>query len=531
MDKWVILEIQPTADISTIKKAYAKQLRLHHPEDDPKGYQQLREAYDQALQYAKHQAKTVVKEESYETRKADVELKESKLELSREADITLIGKKFEVTRDEVDNKPNEYKLLEKQESKDNTTNTEKYDDNRNVDGNIPNDGYDNKKSFELDYNDKSIDKTSLKDGIDERIRKEQLIHDFLRKVEQLYFNFFDRIEIKNWEQLLNDEVMWQLDTKEYLNKRIMDYLSRNPYLSRPVWRYLNKIFQWDEQEDFLKKYYPEQFLKYLFLQLNEESIVPRFRHFNKYESIHYEEYLRFREQAYIALVEHQYQKAEQFIMKAFHLYSNDPDLYCLKGEYYYKTGKPERGKSEFNTASRLKPEDFYIIYYHAKVLYEIGFYKDAFDLCKSACHDHKDIHELNILRGECYYQLGKWRQASRLFIDNVRSNPLDSQSRKNLKKIQSNIRKFLIHHPLNLFQRYYYYLINRGLGEKNGMKGFKITYTHIGALLLTIIKLIMMVILILILIAFTIVSGGIALYVLIKIYQYIKNANERERIV
>jgi tetratricopeptide (TPR) repeat protein len=50
---WDILEIHPTNDISIIKKAYAQKLKLYHPEDDPVGYQKLREAYDQAAKMAK----------------------------------------------------------------------------------------------------------------------------------------------------------------------------------------------------------------------------------------------------------------------------------------------------------------------------------------------------------------------------------------------------------------------------------------------------------------------------------------------
>ncbi|WP_046176178.1 tetratricopeptide repeat protein [Domibacillus indicus] len=46
MTYWDILGIEPVDDPSTVKKAYAKKLKLHHPEDDPEGYQRLREAYD-----------------------------------------------------------------------------------------------------------------------------------------------------------------------------------------------------------------------------------------------------------------------------------------------------------------------------------------------------------------------------------------------------------------------------------------------------------------------------------------------------
>ena len=68
MNPWKNLKIKPTADESVIKKAYAAELRKHHPEDDPEGYQTLREAYDFALKYAK----SVKTEELDETDDEDI---------------------------------------------------------------------------------------------------------------------------------------------------------------------------------------------------------------------------------------------------------------------------------------------------------------------------------------------------------------------------------------------------------------------------------------------------------------------------
>ncbi|HOJ78322.1 MAG TPA: J domain-containing protein [Bacillota bacterium] len=49
MNCWHILGIEPTVDLKTIKKAYALKLRIHHPEDDPEGFNRLRSAYEAAL--------------------------------------------------------------------------------------------------------------------------------------------------------------------------------------------------------------------------------------------------------------------------------------------------------------------------------------------------------------------------------------------------------------------------------------------------------------------------------------------------
>lgn len=56
MNYWDVLGIGPEADAAEIKRAYASTLKDHHPEDDPEGFQRVRQAYEHALRYAKHAA-------------------------------------------------------------------------------------------------------------------------------------------------------------------------------------------------------------------------------------------------------------------------------------------------------------------------------------------------------------------------------------------------------------------------------------------------------------------------------------------
>ena len=48
---WTILGLEPTKDVSAIKRAYAEKARTCHPEEDPEGFLRLRQAYQAALAY------------------------------------------------------------------------------------------------------------------------------------------------------------------------------------------------------------------------------------------------------------------------------------------------------------------------------------------------------------------------------------------------------------------------------------------------------------------------------------------------
>lgn len=49
---WTVLGLEPTQDVSAIKRAYAQKSRECYPEEDPQGFLQLRKAYQAALDYA-----------------------------------------------------------------------------------------------------------------------------------------------------------------------------------------------------------------------------------------------------------------------------------------------------------------------------------------------------------------------------------------------------------------------------------------------------------------------------------------------
>lgn len=60
MNCWEFLGLSPDSDARTIKRQYASMLKQYRPDEDPQGFQRLREAYEQALDWRSDDAFTII---------------------------------------------------------------------------------------------------------------------------------------------------------------------------------------------------------------------------------------------------------------------------------------------------------------------------------------------------------------------------------------------------------------------------------------------------------------------------------------
>ncbi len=71
MNIWDILQIEPTIDKKTIRRAYAARSRVVHPEENPEEFRTLYEAYQEALKYAQWRERSVNPPEEPESEKPE----------------------------------------------------------------------------------------------------------------------------------------------------------------------------------------------------------------------------------------------------------------------------------------------------------------------------------------------------------------------------------------------------------------------------------------------------------------------------
>lgn len=307
MTIWERLGIEQTSDIKAIKKAYAKQLKVYHPEDDPAGYQALREAFDRALSIAKHT-------------------------------------KFE--------EPDDYS------EDDNEKHREDYGENY---------GYlqidiEPDEEMEVISAPQRLPLLNLDDP-DSITSKYTTISDFIAGAIELYDHFPSRISPEAWTELLNSNILWNLEAKKQIGEQLRLVLKNRKYIPMEIWSILDNFFGWEDQ---IQEQFQTSALRYKFLLQAEDIDIEQFLEkrdkgreaLSKNELMDAENYLK---QAYSLFPDDpdlmrllgicyfrkmEYETAMSYFIRLTRLVPEEIDSYLYKAQIWYHTGHFHKGIEE-----------------------------------------------------------------------------------------------------------------------------------------------------------------------------------------
>ncbi|GLY10830.1 J domain-containing protein [Pseudobacillus badius] len=375
MTAWDILEIEPTEELSAIKKAYARKLKVHHPEEDPAGYQRLREAYDWAVKYQK----TAVKRASVPV-EAGVRAEE--------------GNGWAASYDEAE----EYDIG----GNDQAEAAVEMDNHAEADVHIP-----------------TPPPVDWRDYQDPFRRNEKLIDEFMNRVEELYENFAERIDIEAWTALLDSDVIWNFELKREASERLLAFLEDYPFLPKSIWQLLDSNFQWsqeafDEDHPFWD-YASDRFSEYFQHQVKPYYPGLSYSFLLRAKNIDFDAYLYCRECALQHLIVNEMEQAEEWLHKAEAIFTGDPELLRLKGSVYLHTGRLERASEALGQATQINPDDIEARMMLAYTLYESKQLPEAIQQCKIILDAKPDHIDTLSIYGKSLFEQNQLAESRNIF--------------------------------------------------------------------------------------------------------------------
>lgn len=385
MTHWEILGIEPVDDLPSLKKAYAKKLKVHHPEEDPEGYQRLREAYDALTRELKRGTNPFITKPAYPV---PAELNEAPVKVhtyeEEHAKAPLVADTYE-----------EKAPVEMYE--DEKTHAEMYP-------------YEEESEAEAHAEIYPYEQT-------EETEEENTVEVLLQQAEQLYGEPAYRIQPGKWIDLLNAPSLWDLTVKKEFGLELFDFLMHHPFLPNDVWKLLEENFQWRE-------HYPE------FL-LEEDEERTRFwsyyqKHLGFYPDLSFEEiaceeqveadaFLQKRERSLDAFLDSRLHEAKELAEEAELLFAQDPDLLRLQGEIHFRLREFNKAASFYSRYLDLKPEDREALLALARMEYEQKNWKQASVLCAKLADSFPQDADVLSLKAKCLLKEKKAGEAFSVF--------------------------------------------------------------------------------------------------------------------
>ena len=317
MNSWSILGIEETDNISIIKKAYAQKLKENHPEDNPTGFQNLKEAYDFATIYAKSMQKRA----------------QSSISNFDEKDSLVYS-----IKDNTDLYENHFSSIEL------TTNQNNYN---------PEDIFDSNEI--LDFPEMA---PPFNWNTENTIFMEQLDH--------IYSDYLQRINLENWTSLLNHDALWNIENRPNLELRLLRYLSSHYYLPQEVWILLDTTFNLIERKEELEAEYGIPFVNH-YIKILKQSFQLNYLFIPREKEFDYDKYLELKEIINDRILIKDSRDAEIYLNKAKELCQTDSDLIRMEAIINFLIRKYEHALILLNQALSLNKNDLESLYYRASI--------------------------------------------------------------------------------------------------------------------------------------------------------------------
>ncbi|OWA37229.1 hypothetical protein B9G55_03935 [Saccharibacillus sp. O16] len=448
MSVWEILGLAPTADARAIKRAYAGLLKKVHPEDDPEGFQRLREAYGEALELAKtlkaedtsvsNPGERLDSGASSEAAPGTVEQQGTEQQGSwqeqAESAAGMPSERGELPSWGEANRRMRHRRAESSDSQGSVDTAG---------------GSSDAASRSTDSNHIDSNRVNSEAAKGKAVSRGAEMAQWMYQLRELYADYARRTQLEAWEQLLGQEQLRNLGFRQSIQSEVLFFLAEHPHLPQEVWQLLDRTFDWTGDELGLARRVPPEFAAFVLGSIRQAAAL-RFGYLPVHSGFDQDEFLSLRSTGAGLLRSGELREAVEQFDRAYEYFSRDPDLLRLRAAALHLLGEDWRAEEDWKLLVAHFPGERDALVHLADRMLETERASEALRLFQYALDLQPNDPQVLLGLARCYRELERYAEAQQICDLALLLEPSDIELRIRLLDLQS----LQVQHLLDLLKRY-----------------------------------------------------------------------------
>lgn len=272
---------------------------------------------------------------------------------------------------------------------------------------------------------------------DEKEKRLSLVEDFIFRCEQLYNDFYRRIDEQEWESLFSEDICISLESGEEVRQRFLVFLMEHFRLPAAVWKKIDRTFSITGNRKELLELFPEPYVDFL-LQVVRYNGALNYELFEGEVSQDIDDYIehyhKLRQYADLGMQKEAWQEYELMEEKytIYHPYTKLEKARLLYSEK--EEVKQEEGGTIFRQLAEKYPQEERIVCCYGRYCQEKNQWDGMIELYDKVLEAHPQSFLARTGRMEAVLQEGRYREAREAILDLLEESPVDERLVADLNK-------------------------------------------------------------------------------------------------
>lgn len=261
---------------------------------------------------------------------------------------------------------------------------------------------------------------------------------WLEKVSELYGSFYDRIDVRQWQRLLSDNVCVGLESAEQAREQLLKFFMDHIKLPNDIWKAVDETFDIVRDRQELYETFPKDYIEYIIRLIKYENFLD----YHLFEGNDFADYDSFMDTYFDlrqAVNEKKWEQAQKLYEKLAEDEIYHPYIDVDRAIIARETGHTDQARELLRPVAQKYPDSFYIGNTYGELCMDAGDFAAARPVFEHLLEVRPENYDARLGLARCISAAGDHLQAKELVLDLLEISPGDDHAMDVLKEINEQL--------------------------------------------------------------------------------------------